>query len=260
MALELNDEVVDTPPRDSASVLLLREAANGVGVEIFMVRRHQKSDVLGGAYVFPGGKVDEADAGVIREAAVMERLYQRLGEPALGREMAAAMFAAAARETVEECHVTVRVEELVPFTRWITPRTPSLQRKRFDTRFFAAPLPEGAQAVHDNHEAVDSIWFAPRLALERYWAGGIDLAPPQIMSLAQLSRYRSLADALADISRRPPPLIEPASMKIDEARAVAYPGDPAHSLREKVMPGPTRLVFRNRRFEPEGGFAAFFQD
>ncbi len=260
MALELNDEVVDTPPRDAASVLLLRDAADGAGVEIFMVRRHQKSDVLGGAYVFPGGKVDEGDAGVIREATLAERLYQRLGEPELGREMAAAMFAAAARETVEDCHVSVGVAELVPFCRRITPRTPSLQRKRFDTRFFAAPLPEGARAAHDNHEAIASIWFAPRLALERYWAGDIDLAPPQIMSLAQLSRYRSLAEALDDIGRRPPPLIEPASMKIDDVRAVAYPGDPAHPLREKVMPGPTRLVFRNRRFEPDGGFAAFFQD
>jgi 8-oxo-dGTP pyrophosphatase MutT (NUDIX family) len=260
MALELNDQVVDTPPRDAASVLLLRDAANGVGVEIFMVRRHQRSDVLGGAYVFPGGKVDEADSAVVREAALMEQLYERLGEPALGREMAAAMFAAAARETVEECHVTVGVADLVPFTRWITPRTPSLQRKRFDTRFFAAPLPAGAQATHDNHEAVDSVWLAPRLGLERYWAGEIDLAPPQIMSLAQLSRYRNLADALADVARRPPPLIEPASMKIDDTRAVAYPGDSAHSLRDKVMPGPTRLVFRNKRFEPEGGFAAFFED
>lgn len=260
MALELNDDVVDTPPRDAASVLLLRDAPNGAGVEIFMVRRHQRSDVLGGAYVFPGGKVDEVDSTVVRDAALMERLYQCLGEPALGREMAAAMFAAAARETVEECRVTVRVADLVPFTRWITPRTPSLQRKRFDTRFFAAPLPEGALATHDNHEAVASIWFAPRLALERYWAGDIDLAPPQIMSLAQLSRYRNLADALADFGRRPPPLIEPASMKIADARAVAYPGDPAHPLRDKVMPGPTRLVFRNKRFEPEGGFAAFFEE
>src|SRR5690606_26639513 len=162
MALELNDEVVDTPPRDSASVLLLRDAANGAGIEIFMVRRHQKSDVLGGAYVFPGGKVDEADAAAITEAALVERLHQRLGEPSLSREKAAAVFAAAARETVEECHVTVGVADLVPFTRWITPRTPSLQRKRFDTRFFAAPLPAGAEAVHDNHEAVASVWFAPR--------------------------------------------------------------------------------------------------
>src|SRR5690606_42113246 len=100
MAFELNDEVVETPPRDAASVLLLRDAASGSGVEIFMVRRHQKSDVLGGAYVFPGGKVDEDDAKVLRGAALMEQLYQRLGEPQLGRERAAAMCAAAARGTV----------------------------------------------------------------------------------------------------------------------------------------------------------------
>lgn len=260
MALELNDEVVTTPPRDSASVLLLRETRGGTGVEILMVRRSQRSEVLGGAYVFPGGKVETTDAQVVRDAAVMERLYERLGEPALGREMAAAMFAAAARETVEECSVTVGVTELVPFSRWITPRMPSVQRRRFDTRFFVAPLPEGEKAVHDNHEAIESTWFSPRAALERYWAGDIDLAPPQIMSLAQLARYGNLSEAIEMIGRRPPPLIEPEAVRASDVRAVAYPGDPAHPLRTKVMPGPTRLVFRNKRFEPEGGFAAFFEE
>jgi len=256
MALELNDEVVETPPRDAASVLLLRDGSGGV--EIFMVRRSHGSDVLGGAYVFPGGKVDASDAGIVTDPERARALHLQLGEPELSFEGACAMFAAAARETREECSVVVAIDELVPFTRWITPRTPSLQRKRFDTRFFVAPLPAGAEAVHDNHEAVDSVWFSPQVALERYWAGDIDLAPPQIMSLVQLARYGGLSDALEDVRRRPPPLIEPASLKVDGARAVAYPGDPAHALADPVMPGPTRLVYRNQRFEPEGGFGAFF--
>lgn len=260
MALELNDEVVTSPPRDSASVLVLRETANGRGLEILMVRRHQRSDVLGGAYVFPGGKVEEHDADLVQDAALIERLYQQLGEPELGREAAAAMYAAAARETVEECSVAVRVSDLVPFSRWITPRMPSVQRKRFDTRFFAVPLPAGEQAMHDNHEAIAASWFEPRLGLEQYWAGEIDLAPPQIMSLAQLARYRNLAEALADVARRPPPLIEPVALRKDGERAVAYPGDPEHPVHHKIMPGPTRLVFRNKRFEPEGGFGAFFEE
>lgn len=57
--MELNHAVVTAPPRPAASVLLLRDAPQGL--EIFMLKRHGASDVLGGAYVFPGGKIDAAD-------------------------------------------------------------------------------------------------------------------------------------------------------------------------------------------------------
>ena len=66
--MELNEQPVATPPRAAATVVLLRDAAGGM--EVFMVKRHGLSDVLGGAYVFPGGKVDQADA----DPDVLERL------------------------------------------------------------------------------------------------------------------------------------------------------------------------------------------
>src|SRR6266568_2666381 len=54
-------EVPDPPvtPRDSATVILLRDG--GSGLEVFMLERHLNSDFLGGAYVFPGGTIDERD-------------------------------------------------------------------------------------------------------------------------------------------------------------------------------------------------------
>ena len=57
--MELNHETIDTPPRDAASVVMLRDSA--AGLEVLLMRRHTDSAVLGGAYVFPGGKVDAAD-------------------------------------------------------------------------------------------------------------------------------------------------------------------------------------------------------
>ena len=60
--MELNTAVVHTPPRDAATVLLLRDHAS-LGLEVFMLRRHSDSAVLGGAYVFPGGKLDVAEIG-----------------------------------------------------------------------------------------------------------------------------------------------------------------------------------------------------
>ena len=67
-------------------------------------------------------------------------------------------------------------------------------------------------------------------------------------------RFRAAAMALAG-SRRPP-LIEPESLDVAGDRVICYPGDPQHSVREAFWTGPTRLTYRNKRFEVEGGLAA----
>ncbi len=290
--MELNHQIVTAPPRAAASVLLLRDAPGGL--EIFMVKRHGASDVLGGAYVFPGGKVDTADReevciGCLEEAP--GALHHKLAEPELEPAVAAATFFAACRETFEESGIllapraggaeqreamtlarggrpfaeicrhlglTIAASRLVPWSRWITPVVPSVQTKRFDTRFFAGTVPAGQHAEHDNREASDSAWWSPRDALDRYWAHEIELAPPQIMTLAHLSRHASVASALSEGVSRPPPVIQPEPTQVDGKRVVCYPGDPGHPLTHRAMPGPTRLVFRNKRFEPVDGFEALF--
>ena len=77
---------------------------------------------------------------------------------------------------------------IVPWSRWITPRVPAMFNKRFDARFFVAAVPNDQEARHDNHEATGSFWLRPRVVLEQYWAGEINLAPAQIMSMAALAR------------------------------------------------------------------------
>jgi hypothetical protein len=89
--------------------------------------------------------------------------------------------------------------DMAPWSRWITPVVPSMTNmanSRFDTRFFVAVLPAGQTALHDGHENTESVWLAPREALQRYWDGTITLAPPQIMSLAHLSRHADTASVL----------------------------------------------------------------
>ena len=82
--MQLQDTPIDTPPRDAASVVLLRDGEQGL--EVLLMRRHTDSAVLGGAYVFPGGKVDAPDAAP-DTLAQLDRapaeLHARLGEPAL---------------------------------------------------------------------------------------------------------------------------------------------------------------------------------
>ncbi|RJP67171.1 MAG: NUDIX hydrolase [Comamonadaceae bacterium] len=289
MAIALNSDEVLTPPVASATVMVVRDSP--AGLQVLLVRRHGNSGVLGGVHVFPGGKLDAADR--LADAAALDRpadaCLASLGEPGLDVHTALGLHVAALRETFEECglllgqaHGAAHVQpvreqtaagiafaealralglplataSVQPWSRWVTPRVPSVTNKRFDTRFFVAAAPEGQAVEHCVREATEAVWLSPRAGLERYWAGEIDLAPPQIMSLAQLSRLADVSQVLAAARSRPPVLIEPEPFDQDGQRVICYPGDPAHSIAERVWPGPTRLTHRNRRFEPEGGLGA----
>ena len=100
----------------------------------------------------------------------------------------------------------------------------------------------------------------PRAALEQYRDGSIELAPPQIMSLAHLARHATVDSAMAQARLRPPPMVLPEPFEHEGSRIICYPGDERHSVRERALPGPTRLHYRDGRFEPAGGFASLFGD
>ena len=291
--MELNHLEVTAPPRAAASVVMLRDSA--AGMEVLLQKRHAASSVLGGAHVFPGGKLDAADMELDMSAHLdqdVQALHEALCEPALSPMEAAGLHVAAFREAFEECGLllahgasqrvaelaTLRVTQgldfnrlladlslrldtgnLVPWSRWITPKVPSVSSKRFDTRFFIARVEEGVEVSHDDRELVETAWLQPRAALESYWAGKIMLAPPQIMSLAHLSHHASSREVLDAARVSGPALIQPHSCEIEGQRVVCYPGDERHPVTQRALPGPSRLVFRNRRFEPFEGFQAFFE-
>lgn len=286
--MEINHEIITTPPVDAASVLLLRDSTQGL--QVLLMRRAQASQVLGGAYVFPGGKLDAEDhaPGVLRcLSETPEQLRQRLHEPELASERAAGLFMAALREAFEECGVlagqdkqgpalasqlrqqlaplgwhqgllqsgsTLRTDALLPWSRWITPRQPAVTNKRFDTRFFVARVCDDQTASHDNYETTDSVWLTPQQALSRYTEGRIDLVAPQIMSLYELKAHRTVDAALQEARQRPPALVEPHPFQENGQRVLSYPGDPAHPVATRAMRGPTRLLLSSAgRFVPPGG-------
>jgi len=289
--MELNRTLIETPPRDAATVVMLRDAPTGL--EVFLLKRHGLSDVLGGAYVFPGGKIDAQDAALIPQLdQPLAALHGALGEPDTAAELAASCYVAALREAFEESGVlyahgasadqvaqaTALLREghgfaevltrlglkldtrsVLPWSRWVTPKMASVSSKRFDTRFFVAAVPAVQTARHDNHEATESVWVAPRTALEQYRDSLIELAPPQIMSLAHLARHSSVAGVLTEARSKSPALVQPEPYDDENGvRVLCYPGDPRHSVRERALPGPTRLRYSSKRFQPEGGFEALF--
>jgi 8-oxo-dGTP pyrophosphatase MutT (NUDIX family) len=93
--------------RDAATVMLVRDAetAAGPALEVCMLRRHLNSDFVGGAYVFPGGKVDEADRTVVAEDACVGR-SDAAASDMLGIDVGGlAFWVAALRECFEEAGV-----------------------------------------------------------------------------------------------------------------------------------------------------------
>ena len=104
--MELNLETVIGPPRSAATVIMLRDGVGDEhGLEVFLIRRHLKSNVLGGAYVFPGGKVDKLDAELDTSAHIdqsLAELHAALNESDIDKLTAAGLYIAALREVFEE--------------------------------------------------------------------------------------------------------------------------------------------------------------
>jgi 8-oxo-dGTP pyrophosphatase MutT (NUDIX family) len=221
------------PARPAATVLLLRDGP--AGPEIFMVVRHRQIEFAAGALVFPGGRVEEADAEIatglgasdafaaFRVAAIREvfeetglLLARTTGGVALTPEQGAAVVAAhrdALNAGSRAFAALLQAEGLVPdvgalvhFAHWVTPDDLA---KRFDTHFFLAPAPGGHAATHDGHEAVDSVWITPEAALAEAAAGTKTLLFPTRMNLGRLAGAASLAAALETAAARPVVTVQP---------------------------------------------------
>jgi len=84
-------------------------------------------------------------------------------------------------------------DDLYYFSHWITPEP---LPKRYDVRFFMASLPAGQSVSHDGVELTSHVWIRPAEALRQYDAGKIGMVLPQIMTLRELCRFRTVEEAL----------------------------------------------------------------
>ena len=176
-------------PRPASTILLLRDAAAGSEIEVFMMVRHYEIDFNSGALVFPGGSVDKGDKEIIANPSLYSG-GEGLDESALSFRIAAI------RETFEESGIllarpkgskspvdakrageieaanradlcdgkinflkvltdngmVLALDELVPYAHWITPEG---MPKRFDTWFFLAAAPPEQLGAHDGKESTE---------------------------------------------------------------------------------------------------------
>ncbi len=221
-------------PEEAATVMLVRDAPR---LETFMMRRNPRSAFVPGAHVFPGGKVDPADADpAVRSGATGPD--DAVADARLDRVGARRFWVAAVREAFEEAGVLLarradgsvfvpdpaerigleqarrRVlsaelplgavlaeHDLVLDLAALVPLahwiTPEASDRRYDTWFFVAHAPAGYDLVHADGEMVDSDWLAPDEVLRRAQARRIDLIYPTVRTLLLARRFPT-ADAFVD--------------------------------------------------------------
>ena len=221
------------PPRLAATIVLLR--AGQSAPEVLLMRRGQSALHFGGAFVFPGGLLENSDSQprVMRRVAGMTatQANQRLGVTAGGL----GHWVAAVRECYEEAGILLALDEqsnplsmqrlarltllraalnareinfadLLEQEQLLIPAgqiayaahwvTPPTQEHRFDTRFFVAVAPDCQQVQHDNAELVESLWLTPDAALSRAKRNLMVLALPTQTLISAMEKFSSPIAAL----------------------------------------------------------------
>lgn len=203
----------------AATVLLVRDRPGGV--EVYLQRRPRRFGFAGGLWVYPGGRVDDADRhpaidphwsgpppdawaqrlGVDIDTArgyvvaacreLLEEAGVLLARPAPGpRDLVAARrdLLAGARnlaQVVEDLDVGLDTSLLRYWAWWVTPEA---EPRRFDTRFFVAQVPAGASVIPHANEVVEEMWaHAP--------VDGVML-PPTYYTLRDVVAFGSAAAVL----------------------------------------------------------------
>jgi len=208
-------------PHPAATLILIRDGTHGA--EILLVRRAAALSFHGGAWVFPGGRIDDDD----RRAA---------GDPA---DVRGAARHAAVREAQEEAGVAIDRDSLVLLSRWITPEA---LPKRFDTWFFAAPARDQAVCV-DGGEIDDHRWMSAEEALAAQSRSEIELPPPTFVTLTQLTGRTSLDDTLNALRQRPFICYEPRLVVVPGGACTLYAGDAGYESGDVDHPGPRHRLW-----------------
>jgi 8-oxo-dGTP pyrophosphatase MutT (NUDIX family) len=171
--------------------MLIRNATPGI--EVLLLRRSATTAFAAGAFVFPGGALDDADADSLERTAV--------------------------RELFEEARVRLPEDALVRFSHWITPPG---EARRFDTHFFVARAPNDQVARADERETHDLRWISPSDALAQYAVGALHLVYPTIKHLERLAEFADVDALLAYARAKKIVTVAPYALVVD---GYAMPAD-----------------------------------
>jgi 8-oxo-dGTP pyrophosphatase MutT (NUDIX family) len=196
-------------------------------LETLLLRRQQGRDPFAGAWVFPGGAIEDTDGPIDS-----------------GQTWPPAARRAAVRELQEEAGLALSADRLVPFADWTSPPT---MPRRFRTWFFLATAPAGA--IQLQHQEVNAYrWMAPRQVLAAHRSQDMTLFPPTWVSLVKLAASRTVSQTLVRHHQRPPEVFRPRMGQWGPCCCFFYEEDAGYADLDGDRPGPRhRLVIH-----PEG--------
>ena len=237
----------------AATLILVRERASGPP-ELLMVERAEGMVFAAGAWVFPGGRIDEADErlgrslggedGGARVAAVREALEETaipiglspVPSPQMAAELQRELLGGAELDQLlADSGSRLDPDALTPLARWV----PKFHAKRrFDTLFFLARAPEGDWVPNVvERECTGAHWVTAEDALERDRSGGVQLIFPTRRTLERLAQHGTFDAMVADAKAHS---IEPISPWVDEVegeRFITIPEDIGYPVTRERLEG-----------------------
>jgi 8-oxo-dGTP pyrophosphatase MutT (NUDIX family) len=251
------------PIRDASTVLLLRDEPGAGPPSVWMLTRAEGMVFAAGASVFPGGRVHTADAELPWSGRAAQLFADDFG---CELELSHALVGAAVRETFEETGVLlanplaslahrqrevedgqlkfgellaehdlpIDADALRPWSRWITPLG---SPRRYDTRFFVAAMPAGAEAADLSTESVRAEWKTAAEALAEAERGERTLMFPTKVMLTSIAPYGSVAEIMQAAAQRSLEATQVALERDAEGRTWAVLPD---GTRELGLTGPPR--------------------
>jgi 8-oxo-dGTP pyrophosphatase MutT (NUDIX family) len=221
-----------------------------------LLKRHRSSGFVPGAYVFPGGRIDAADADprLVANCAVPERgavdahfwfgavrevfeetgvLLARTADGEWAQDTTSSDTLEAWREKlmsdgaslidiVSTENLRIVLDDVAYFAHWVTPKQ---EPRRYDTRFFAAALPDGRAIRPDAREMVDAVWVAPGEAIERFSAGRLPMVFPTVRTLQDLSKYQSVDEALHALQQKTVEPVQPRLVRTEGGVGIVIDGE-----------------------------------
>ena len=232
-------------PIPAATLILMRKGpAPGTPPEILMVERGAALAFLGGAMVFPGGRVDPGDHELVpadapdpedataRIAAIRETIEEvglavgltpHPDSTTLARLRAAMAAGQSFAGALDDEQLRIDLAALTPFARWCPEHVPV---RRFDARFYLATLPRAQSTpVIDGAETVRAEWLTAAEALAQADRGTIRIIFPTRRTLERLAQYADFATAVADARAWPIRRITPFRADRDGVDCFCIPDD-----------------------------------
>lgn len=243
-------ERVQDPPANvpaahpAATVVLVRDGAQAP--EILLLKRHRAAGFVPGAYVFPGGRVDDADAAAelvalldsppttphasywlaaVREAfeetgVLLARDDEDVQVPDATASSDVARWRsalldgdAALLDALRALGVRPDLSRMVYCAHWITPVA---EPRRYDTRFFLAELPSGSTVSIHEAEMSDAVWLTAHNALDAFQQGTLPMVFPTVKTIQRLVPFQTVAEMLGAFRATEVPATLPRLVRTDE--------------------------------------------